>query len=264
MVTTPRALLALLGLWLPAAALAAPQTPQEILQCVRGNEPGTSSVQTVVLRSTDRIGGVTESKATLYWRKNEQKLSDLAMCFFDPPDMRGAALLIDEQPGERSSDIFLYLPELQRVRRVNKHMSGGSIFGTDFTYEDFERVYGLVQDGRTERLPDQQLDGRSVWVVVGFPPTSAESAYERVVSYVDAATCVPLKVEFFELGDRLRKSLVADSKTLLEEGGVRVPRSVVMRDLRDETSSELVVERLEVDREIPQATFTRGWLERCR
>jgi hypothetical protein len=264
MVMTPRAPIALVLLWLPAAALGAPQTPEEILQCIRGNEPERSSVQTVLLRSTDRIGGVTESKATLYWQKNDEKLSDLAMCFFDPPDMRGAALLIDEQPGERSSDIFLYLPDLQRVRRVNKHMSGGSIFGTDFSFEDFERVYGLVQDGRTERLPDQQLDGHSVWVLAGFPSAEAESAYQRIVSYVDVQGCVPLKVEFFELGDRLRKSLVADPTTLLEEGKVRVPRSIVMRDLRDETSSELVVERLEVDREIPPATFTRGWLERCR
>lgn len=250
--------------WLVATSVAAAETPEEILQCVRRNEPERTSVLTVLLRSTDRIGGITESKASLYWRKNEEKLSDLAMCFFDPPDMRGAALLIDEQPAERSSDTFLYLPELQRVRRVNRGMSGGSLFGTDFSYEDFERVYGLVRDGRIERLPDAKLEGRTVWVVVGHPSAESESAYERVVSHVDAQTCVPLKVEFFEAGERLRKRLVADPQTILEEGHVRVPRSIVMHDLRDQTSSELVVERLEVDREIPAATFTRSWLERCR
>ena len=46
-------------------------------------------------------------------------------------------LLLEKK--DRMPDQFMYLPELRKVRRVTKRSVAGSMFGTDFSYEDFER-----------------------------------------------------------------------------------------------------------------------------
>ena len=245
----------LLLLSVPASAL---ETPQEILACMARNEPQRSIVQTITLRSIDRVGSESLSKATLYWRKQGDR-SDLLMRFFEPPDMSGAALLIEERgPGEPTS-MHLYVPALGRARRVNARGSTGPVLGTNFSFEDFEHLYGIARYGEAQSGGEQEIDGRAVHVVEGHPPPGAGSAYERVAIAVDAETCVPLRMEFFETGNRLRKRMEIDPEKVRLEGSLRLPGSVLMSDLRAETSSELIVEALEVDAEIPSQTFEPAW-----
>jgi hypothetical protein len=66
-------------------------------------------------------------------------------------------------------------------------------------------------------------------------------------------------MEFFDTGDRLRKRLEVDHEKLQMAGSLRLPGSVLASDLRSETSSELIVEALEVDAEIPSHTFEPEW-----
>ena len=245
----------LLFLGVPASAL---ETPQEILACMARNEPRGSIVQTIVLRSVDRMGSESVSKATLYWRKQGDR-SDLLMTFFEPPDMSGAALLIEERGRGEPAAMFLYVPALGRARRVNARGSTGPVLGTNFSFEDFEHLYGIARYGEIQLGGEQEIDGRAVHVVEGRPPPESGSAYVRVAISVDAETCVPLRMEFFEAGNRLRKRMEIDPEKIRSEGSVRLPGSVLMSDLRAETSSELIVETLEVDAEIPSQTFEPAW-----
>ena len=245
-------------LMLVSAPARAVETPEEILACMARNEPRGSLVQTITLRSIDRVGGENRSKATLFWRKQGDR-SDLLMRFFDPPDMSGAALLIEERGSGQPSTMHLYVPALGRARKVSANGSTGPVLGTNFSFEDFEHLYGIARYGEVQAGGEQQIDGRSVHVIEGHPPPEAGSAYERVVIAVDAETCVPLHMEFFEVGDRLRKRMEIDPKKVRLEGSLRLPGSVLMNDLRAETSSELIVEAAEVDAEIPSQTFEPAW-----
>jgi hypothetical protein len=239
----------------PAWAL---ETPQEILACMARNEPQRSIVQTIVLRSIDRVGGESRSKARLFWRKQSDR-SDLLMSFFEPPDMSGAALLIEERGPGQPSTMHLYVPALGRARRVSARGSTGPVLGTNFSFEDFEHLYGIARYGEIQTGGGQEIDGRAVHVVEGHPPPESGSAYERVAIAIDAETCVPIRMEFFEVGNRLRKRMEIDPEKVRLEGSMRLPGSVLMSDLRAETSSELIVEALEVDAEIPSQTFEPAW-----
>jgi hypothetical protein len=252
-----RAPAVLLGfLWLSAPGWAL-ETPHEILACMARNEPQGSTVQTIVLRSIDRVGSESVSKATLYRRKQGHR-SDLLMSFFEPSDLSGAALLIEERGPAEPAEMFLYVPALGRARRVSARGSPGPVLGTNFSFEDFEYLYGIARYGELQLGGEQEIDGRAVHVIEGHPPAS-DSAYARVVISVDTETCVPLRMEFFETGDRLRKRMEIDPEQVRSEGSARVPGSILMSDLRAETSSELIVEALEVDAEIPSQTFEPAW-----
>jgi hypothetical protein len=230
----------------------------EIADCVKANQPQLSAEQTVTMRTVDRAGSARVSSATIYWQKFGEN-SKALIRFSAPEDLRGSALLM-LQKGEHA-DIFMYLPELRRVRRVTKRSVTGSMFGTDFSYEDFERFQGLAADGDAKRLPDEEVEGRKVFVVEGRPSRGEESAYERIVSFVDQERCIPVHTELYEKGERLRKVMVMPSEKITREAESWVPRLVLVKDLVNQTQTELLVEEIALDKKLPCKLFSESHLE---
>ncbi len=252
-----------LGLLLASTSQARPplETAAQIQACVEANMPERTSVQTVVFRARDRIGSVNESRATIHWKRFEGDKSRVLIRFSAPPDLRKAAvLMLDRKPGQR--DMFLYLPALDRVKRITSRMMSGSMFGTDFTYEEFERFQDYAPTARATRLPDADHDGGPVYVIESRPTEDEVSSYTRIVEYVDPETCVRLKSELFERGDRLRKVATSVRADLARAGDLDYARRMVMRDLRDETQTELVIEEVEVGVDIPRKAFSQAQLAR--
>jgi hypothetical protein len=261
--------LALASLFVFAAPAAALETVQEIQDCMDKNFPQRSSVQTIVMNAHDRIGAVTTLRAKIYWAKGEEDLSKVVMRISDPPDMRGSAILILEK--KPKPDMFMYLPELQqapgsggRVRRITGHMMSGSMFGTDFSYEEFERLQGVEGDDfKSERLPDAEVEGRPAYVVqttyTGVP--GEKPTNDRTVIWVDRERCLPMQMEFYERGTQLRKRLVVDPARIEAQGTRHVARRMEIKDVKDGTHTEMLVEDIEMEADIPQSTFTTRWLE---
>jgi outer membrane lipoprotein-sorting protein len=256
-----QAALALLVLLLaPPATAAPPSTADEIEQCMRDNLPRENSTQTVALRSFNRVGDVAKSNATIFWQQGDDGLSKLLLRFNEPLDTRDAGVLMLEKTG-RSPDTFLYLPSTKMVRRVSSRAASSSLFGTDFSYEDFSRLVGMAADSARLRGEDSEVSGRPVYVLSATPAPDAHSAYERVVSFVDHESCVPLRVESYEVGGALRKRLSADASKLTREASSWVPRRLTMEDLRDETRTEVVVEEIDTETKIHRKIFSARELE---
>ena len=238
-----------------------PRTARQLTDCMRAALPARSSVQTMVMRSKDRIGATTESRLKVYWQQQEDGTSRVLLRFTAPPDMRGSAILLLEQD-DRSDDMFMYLPEIKRSRRITGHMSTGSMFGSDFTYEQFQRMQGMADDADVKLLEDGELEGRRVRVLEHRPKPASESQFERILSYVDPANCVPLKIEYYEPGERLRKVLTADPSQVEQVENSWIARKLLMRDLRDGTETEVEVEEIDVNARIKRKIFTERELAR--
>jgi hypothetical protein len=250
-------------------AMAAPAgaeltTLDEVKDCMEGNMPDTSSVQTVVLSSHDRIGSVTQSRAKIYWRKFDDELSKVLVRLSDPPEMRGAAILMEEKKGGRS-DILMYLPELDRVKRVTGHMMSGSMFGTDFSYEEFESLQGLENtDFEQALMPGAEVDGRPVYVIeaTAKPDLEEKPNYHHTITYVDHATCNPIKIEFYERENKIRKRMEGDVRRIEKRGDRYVMQRIQMFDLRDDTRTEMEIEEIDFDVKVSRSLFSARALER--
>ena len=262
MATIPLPIPALvLAIGLATSAAAEPETVEEIDACIRANRPEQTSVATLTFRAMDRVGSVTEKSGTLTWKNFDNGLSRVVLRFHYPNDLRGSAVLLIEKK-EKLPDMFMCLPALQKVRRVTTRMVSSSMFGTDFSYEDFQRLQGYSQSLTSRRLEDAVVAGRPVYVVERTLAADSGSAYERIVDYVDRETCVPLKTESHESGGRLRKALSADPAKIERIEGLWVSRSNVMRDLLDETETSLDVEKIEINERVSRKVFTSTDLER--
>jgi len=248
--------LALLVWGSPALPAGGLRTVEEIQACNDDNLPERTSIETVSLQAKDRIGAITTSKAKLYWRRFDDGLSKVMMRFFAPPDLRNSALLMLENE-KRANDLFIYLPELGRVKRITSRMTSSSMFGTDFSYEEFERLQGMATRSPSVLLGNRSIEGRPAYLIEMRPTEESKSAYERIRSFIDHETCTVLRSEFYERGDAPRKVLSAVVSSITHEAeDVWVVRRFVMRDLRDETETEMVIESVEIGIDISQKTFS--------
>lgn len=252
----PRLLLALLLAFAPAAAWS--RSLEDLDACMRANLPQKTSVQTVSFVTTDRIGAHTESRATIYWQRGDDGLSKAMVRLSAPAELRGAGVLVVEQRG-RMPDQFMFLPALGRVRRVSTRMMSSAMFGTDFSYEDFTRLERMAADSKRRLLDDAVLDGAPV-NVLEITPEPGTSSYVRIVEHIDAERCVPLESDLFEAGDVRRKVATTPRDRVTREHGHWVPRELRMRDLREQTETKLVVEKIEIGVEIPAKIFTQQYL----
>jgi len=243
-------LLPLLLLVHTTGAIAA-EVPEIVRTCVEKNMPKTTAVQAIELTARDRSGYEQVLLADVYWKRDADNRSRLLMHFEEPADVRNARfLIIENQP---QNDMYIYMPGLFKVRKITSKRISSSILGTDFSYEDYERLHGILQDQEAEQYPDDVLDGRPVYVIHSYPGDT--SGYDKIATYIDQQTCVTLKTELFERGHQLRKTLTIDPADIQPVGDIQVPRALVMRDLRDNTETRLVIREIRTGDPLDEALF---------
>lgn len=236
---------------------------ESIDACMRANLPERTSKQSVELKSTDRTGGSRTLEADIHMRRGDNKLAQTLIEVEAPPADRGSRYLWLEQ--EDRNDTWVCLPELQRVRRVHPSSGDGALFGTDFSYEDVQHMQRISKDSTAKRLPDDTLDGRAVYRVHADTTGQEKSTYDHILYAIDQQSCLPLRIEFFDTPDHRRKLMTTDPASIEKRGEGWVARSVRMEDEAQGTHSELDVEKIELDVEIPKRMFTLSYLERrCR
>ncbi len=247
------ALLALSGTRASAAGV------EEVDRCVRGNLPEKSSIQTVEIVTRDRTGSERRLAGEMKWKVFDNALSRTLIAIDSPPDVRGSAYLMIEK--EAGDEMFVFLPEMGRVRRIHPSTASGSLFGTDFSYEDLGYLQRISGQAGAERLADAEEAGRKLFVIRVVPPAT-ESAYEKIVAFVDQQSCVPLKIEFYAKGGDLQKLLAIDPETIRREGRGWIPHAVSVKDLRNESETRLLVRKIQLDPQIDDRVFTVTALER--
>ena len=120
-------------------------------------------VRTLELVRTDRTGGSQTLRAKVYGGLSREGFRTLLMQIREPEEMRGAAVLITERVG--ANHVFMSPAGLPEVRQIRGAPGQSTLFGTDFSYEDLERLYGLERPLESYTLEGTQTTdgGRSVW-----------------------------------------------------------------------------------------------------
>lgn len=237
-----------------AQAVTAPESAEEIRACARKNFPQETSVQRIVMISHDRTGGHRTLQAKMYWRLDNEGYSNVMIRVDSPRDLSGSSYLVLEK-AERD-DMFMYLPAVQRVRRIVGNMKSKPLWGTDLSYEDVKQLQGVALTGTLTRLDDSQLAERDVYVIQTVYDDAEESAYGRVVTHIDKALCMPLQVDFFDLEGTPVKQLDVNPETLAEVDGRWQMRDLVMKDLHSKTQTDIKVEEVKSDESISGRVFS--------
>ncbi len=233
----------------------------EIEACLERTFPTRTSIQTVELVVVDTKGEIDRSRAKIAWKRSDDDLIAVRACFSEPPNLAGVAVLARQQRARKQPEIFHYLPALGQVRRIPPEAAAGSMFRTDFGYEDFAFLQGVAHDDNAHRLDDHVIDGRASYVLESRVSIAKRPTYERILYFVEQKRCTPLRAEFYEPGGILRKVLDIHIPSIEAVGERFVPMVLTMRDREHGSHTVVTVVEIDVDVEIKDDIFEPGRLQ---
>jgi hypothetical protein len=235
----------------------------EVVSCVRANLPKGDELRAITLVSRDRTGRESVMQASVFARKNDSGDRRLLLVLTQPEVLRDSSVLILRTATEER--FWLHTPQLGRRELTGMARQEG-LLGSDISVEDLlqlESTLGASAQTLT-RQADASVDGRPVYQVESRPPID-RSPYSRVVTSIDREKCVPLKADFYEAGSNTpRKQLTVPPAFVLKVGNSWVAHRSVLRDLRDETESEILLRSLTEVATLPAVAFSPEDLGKVR
>jgi hypothetical protein len=120
-----------------------------------------------------------------------------------PADQKGTRLLTWSHRRE-DDDQWLYLPSIQRVKRISAGGRSGSFLGSEFAYEDLVNTT-WVENYDHKYVREQTVGTRETWVVERYP-RDRDSGYSKQVVWFDKEYLSALRVDFYDRKGKLLKS----------------------------------------------------------
>jgi len=126
--------------------------------------------------------------------------------FKAPSDIKGTGFLSIEYP-QKIEDRWLYLPAFGRSRRISANEKTDRFMGSDFTYEDLERVNLVNFD--YELLGEETIDGQVCYKINSVPnnaTTKRESGYSKRIYFVRKDSYHIIKIDHYNKKGNLSKA----------------------------------------------------------
>jgi outer membrane lipoprotein-sorting protein len=228
---------------------------RQVMERVDARPRGGDQRARATWRLFDKKGRERVRETRTYWRDHREQADGLRakrLIVFDAPsEVRETGFLVwSHADPEVDDERWVYLPALRKVRRVAGRDRGKSFVGTDFNYDDL--ADRSVDEDEHRLLRTQQREGAFFYVVESKPRDSG-SPYERRVQFVDGDRWLVTRVEYYDPGSRLRKTLDARWQQVDD---VWAWERLEMRD--EKTGHHTVVEVVDVQHgtALPDDVFT--------
>ena len=193
--------------------------------------------------------GRTQTKTMRSWQDEEKALAE----FTNPRD-RGTKFL------KRDDDLWMFFPQAEDLVKISGHMLEQGMMGSDFSYQDMLESDKLTDLYDFKILGEEEYEGRPAYKLEGIKVPGKEVSYYRRVIWIDKERFVGLKEDLYaESGRLLKEARVIEIEEI--EGRWYPVHMVMENKLRQNTSTEFIVNEIKFNPELPENIFT---LERLR
>ena len=143
--------------------------------------------------------------------------------FYSPRDVEGTALLTHTKVLD-SDDQWLFLPALNRVKRISSSNKSGPFVGSEFSFEDIAGAeLGKYEYIYLETVTENGMELDKLECI----PAYERSGYSKIHCFFDTDVFQARKFEFFDRGGQHLKTLILDDYREYE-GGVWRPHVQTM------------------------------------
>jgi hypothetical protein len=160
-----------------------------------------------------------------------------------------------------SDDLFVYVPDLLRVRRLTSAQRGDRFFSSDLSLEDLEVQFVERNEivGRATTL----VEGELAHIITTHP--LYDSGYDRADFFIAASDDAILEIRFYHVGalEAYKVAYMPRAHTERQDGHV-LPRRIIFQDLGSGTKTELHFRTRLVNPPIDETLFTKTTLESRR
>jgi hypothetical protein len=227
---------------LPAGAADKPAAAsvEAIDACMRANIPPSLQIKQFTLNSIDRNNASRQLKGRLFAIRDEGLLRTM-LKIDAPSDLRGAAYLLREGKAHDQDAMYIFLPALNKTRRIMGGTQDNPLFGTDISYADIKQISHAFGGGKVVLEKTEQVESRDTYVLKLTPDATQQSKFAEIRTWVDKETCVALRADFIE-DQQVRKRYSASAKDLQKSGTRWFVSKLKMEDLAEHSHTELTID----------------------
>lgn len=243
-------------------------TAYDVMMQVDNRYNGESSIGEYTMVLIDRRERQRVRNLRIYSKDFGEDNKALSL-FESPADIRGTAYLnFDWDNQDRDDDSWLYLPALQRVKRIASSDTSDSFLGSDFTYADING-YELDWYDYTFVNESETIDGTEVWVVEAVPKTEfkdkAEDAtgYSKMQSWIRKDNFVQIRAQVWELkGNKIKYFNSSEIELIDDIWTTKRLQVITTRNGRQEHASVLQINSINYNVDVDDSSFTTEYMQR--
>ena len=171
-------------------------------------------------------------------------------------DAGNATLVLDD------NKVWSFAPKINRVIRIPSSMMSQSWMGSDFSNKDISRTDEIVNSYDHNLVRTYEHEGHKVYVIESIPHEEAAIVWGKEISHVRDDY---VELEHHFLDQDMQTVKILKSLEIKEMGGRMFAVQQRMNMLeKDEEWTEISVQVLDFDREIPDYLFTLSNLRNPR
>lgn len=195
-------------------------------------------------------GGAVKTRELKTWTKNNTDKNDWrVMKFLSPADMAGIGLLIMAE-----NQMYLYLPEFHRIRRIASSNKKSSFQGSDFSYDDLSTMdFSEAYSSKIMKEDDQ------TWLLELSRKQNADKPYKRIILSVAKENYMPQTMEMFDDRDEAWKKMEYKIKQV---GKYNIISYIKIEDKKKSSFTTLEMKDIKLDQGIDDDIFTQRFLKR--
>jgi hypothetical protein len=231
------------------------QDPRQLVEETQRRTTSQSQRYEGTLRVIDAKNKVTEKR----WeseRIGSHGSSKVVLRFTAPAEVKGVALLVINH-SDRSSDQWMWTPAIHRERRIALQDRSTRFFGTDFSFEDLEERDTNQFDYKL--LGQEIIDGAACWKLQSIPKQSKVSQYSYSYVWIRKDNLAIAQIENYSKEQVVRRAHYKDIRNIQ---GIWTAHQVDMHDLKRNSHTILVIEKLQYNSPMKDDTFTLQALRR--
>lgn len=219
--------------------------------CIQAHLPQQSLALRMHLQQTGPEG-LNELRGDWIWRRDSKTQSGV-LRLTAPAHLAGTAYLFLMR-GDAPAELFMYVPATGKARRVNGATVSQSLFGSGLSAFDLKLLLGGLRGGQMTPLAGAAREnGRAVEHWRYLPLTDPDMLYDRIDLTVDASSCLPLRAAMF--GGVPWKIFTLDAERVREQNGRWIVERATLRDLRQDTTTQITLSQQRIDEPIPAERF---------
>lgn len=235
---------------------AADLNGKEIMEKVYNRETGvsrTSKLEMILINSH----GAERVREIKQYEKDFGEVEKKIMFFISPADVRNTSFMNWSYDSEQSDDQWIFLPALNKVKRISSENKSDYFMGSDFTYDDLGDRR-LAEDEHSI-IGEDSIDGKDVYLVENIP-LAEDDLYSRTVTYVWKDKWIGLKKEFYDQEGELLKVLTVNQ--LEEIDGIMTIVDNEMHNLQSDHRTILKTSEVKYNIEVDANLFSERMMKR--
>ena len=235
----------------------------------------------IAQRVSDRDEGdniISNMKMILIDKHNHKRIRDLKvytktrgtdtlklMFFLTPTDVKDTAFLTyDYEDSNADDDQWLYLPALQKVKRIASSDKSSSFMGSDFTYSDM--TSRNVEDYNYKIMKETKVQGHKVWQLLVTPKsekTVQETGYTKSIMFVRQDNFVVIQaLNYIKAGNKLKYMMVKDLELIDGIWSVKEMHMITKKGKKTLHKSVFKFPNIKYNQDLDESLFTTRVLQR--